>query len=232
MIFYPKIKNLYRRQDWRDINKQPKQRALIEGEYCCDEFEAIDIWTVTEKVDGINVRIIFNRTSPHMLSFGGGSNNAQFPSFLFTYLQQEFTQKKLDNVFKESDYVVLFGEGYGSKIQAGQYYNKNVKFILFDVFCSGFWLDRDSVREIAQDLGVQYCKTLVCAEESDEHLVKPYWSKSDIVKFVKSFPLSTLAEVPHVMEGIVARSVPEMLFRNKLPIMFKLKCSDFSKENT
>lgn len=52
---------------------------------------------------------------------------------------------------------------------------------------------------------------------------------SQIVDFVRSKPVSHMSEDRTlVMEGIIARSYPLMLFRaHKLPIMFKLKVCDF-----
>ena len=49
------------------------------------------------------------------------------------------------------------------------------------------------------------------------------------IEYVKSKPLSTIAEEPKVIEGIVARSSPLMLFRDGTPIMWKIKVKDFEK---
>ncbi len=55
----------------------------------------------------------------------------------------------------------------------------------------------------------------------------------EVVEYVKSHPISYVAEDRSlVMEGIIARSYPLMLFRQrKVPIMFKLKVRDFPVEN-
>lgn len=222
-MLYPKLHSLYKREgfDFLETGIKPKHGKLLVGEYTCPEFEAIQKWTVTEKVDGTNVRIIFDRTdkregSVHHVTYGGRTDNAQMPTFLLRHLQDSFTFQKMEEVFKESNYTVLFGEGYGPKIQSGGYYRKDASFILFDVYCSGWWLDRDGVRSVADSLNIPHCITLS----------KPYWTKKEIVDYVSSKPDSILAQDKHEMEGVVARSEPLMMFRKGGPIMFKLKCKD------
>jgi len=50
--------------------------------------------------------------------------------------------------------VILFGEGYGGKIQNGGAYRSDVSFILFDVLIDNIWLRRESVEDIAQAFGI------------------------------------------------------------------------------
>jgi hypothetical protein len=52
-------------------------------------------------------------------------------------------------------------------------------------------------------------------------------SEAEVVEFVKSRPLSRCSEVPQMMEGVVCRSDPLVLFRNGKPMMWKLKCKEF-----
>lgn len=218
---YPKLQSLYKRDgyDFKD-NKGVKVNGgkLIIGEYSCPEFEAVKQWTVTEKVDGMNVRVIFDRNA-ETVEFKGRTDNSLMPPALFKYLNDTFTYEKMAFAFEGSKHVVLYGEGYGGKIQAGNYYTETPKFILFDVFCSGWWLTRDDVKDTAAKLDV-YCVPWLCTLLTDK------WDIRCIYEYVKSQPNSLLAKQSHVMEGIVARSEPLMLFRNGKPLMFKLKCKD------
>jgi hypothetical protein len=60
------------------------------------------------------------------------------PIPLLTHLQNTFTREKMLAVFPDVKKVILFGEGYGPKIQAcGGRYRKDVSFILFDVVIWG-----------------------------------------------------------------------------------------------
>lgn len=232
---YPKINSLYKRYGCgpydeekhryvSDLEKKPRKNAIIEGEYACPEFAAINTWSVTEKVDGTNVRIILDRNNENRISLRGRTDNASFPTFLLDYLQNTFTWEKMDEVFKESSYAILFGEGYGPKIQSGGYYRKDASFILFDAYVSGWWLTLEGVSEVADKLGIERVPLI---DVPRCHRI--VWTTEEIVQYVKMMPVSQIAQVQrNVMEGIVARSEPQMMFRKGGPIMFKLKVKDFT----
>ncbi len=259
---YPKINTLWKREGCgtfdeaqnryvSDLQHKPRKSQIIEGLYACDEFAAIDRWTVTEKVDGTNVRVLFNRTTNDdlnsssdyrqecRLEFRGRTDMAQFPTFLFTYLQKTFTLEAMQAAFPLADSVILFGEGYGPKIQIGDYYRKDVSFMLFDVWIDGWWLDRTRVIEVAEKLLIDWVPRLACKGEDEPDF--DIWTKQEIVDFVKSKPESQFSSEKHLMEGIVARSEPLMMYRKKRilcedplvyadyhdPIMFKLKVKDY-----
>jgi len=205
---YPKINTLWKRE-MGDKNKG----KIIEGDYSKDEFQNIKLWDVTEKIDGTNIRIIFENKT---VTFGGRTDNAQIPATLYQYLQNTFTVPILQTVFPEANIVILFGEGYGSKIhKGGGLYRKNNAFILFDVWVGGWWLTFDSVVDVAKQLKINHV---------------PYIGQMDIetiINFVKSAPNSMISEEPKIIEGIVARSCPLMLFRDGTPLVWKLKVRDF-----
>jgi len=212
---YPKINSLYQRNLDGD-------RSLIMGQFACHEFSTIKNWTIDEKIDGNNIRIILDKT--HVINsvrFGGRTDDAQIPTKLLDYLQDTFTLEKMESIFKDSNYVVLFGEGYGGKIQSGGYYRSDVSFVLFDVYVSGWWLKKEDVMSLAEKLGIAHTPIISKAN--------PYvdWSIDEIVEFVRSKPNSEFSQEKHEMEGIVARSEPQLLFRDGTPVMFKLKCKDF-----
>lgn len=249
---YPKINSLYKREgcgpfdeskkrSMCDLQKKSRHSPIIMGKYACEEFSAINKWSVTEKVDGTNIRICIASTSTPVsdtrpvVRFGGRTDNAQIPTHLLLYLQDTFTREKMGDIFQGSNPVMLFGEGYGAKIQSGGYYRKDSAFILFDVYCDGWWLNRENVADVAEKLGIDHCQNLKCGSND-------FWTTQEIVDYVKSKPKSTIAKVEdRVMEGIVARSEPQMLFRKPplicddpltyanyhVPVMFKLKCKDF-----
>jgi ATP-dependent RNA circularization protein (DNA/RNA ligase family) len=216
---YPKINSLYKRELNRD-------RSLVIGSYSCEEFASINRWIIDEKIDGTNIRIMRNPNGD--LYIGGRTERAQISCNLLSYLNITFNKEILDKVFQEDDYgvcphFILYGEGYGTNIQSGGYYRKDVSFILFDVFMNGWWLQKEDVMIIADKLGIEHTPII-----SKSNLYVD-WTIPEIVEYVKSKPRSIIAQDDHEIEGIIARAHPQMLFRtDKLPIMFKLKCKDFN----
>ena len=96
-----------------------KRKTLIEGEWTLPEFEYLagNAWTFTEKVDGTNIRVIFKDSG---VTFGGRTEDAQIPAKLVERLNERFLPMvaKLGEVFVDGA-AVLYGEGYGAKIQKG-----------------------------------------------------------------------------------------------------------------
>lgn len=228
---YPKINSLWKREGWyfdQDKKKSPDyqkgRQSFIIGDYAQPEFGNAIWWDVEEKIDGTNVRIRFSSTThngttdPHCLELGfsGRTKVAQMPCHLLDYLQKTITKEKMLAVFPDKLNIILFGEGYGPKIQAaGPKYSDEVGFCLFDVWVTGWWLKREDVRKIAADLGLTTPTNLGLMDEGA------------IYEFVKSHPLSRFSKTPQIMEGIVARAAPLVLFRDQTPLMWKLKCKEF-----
>lgn len=223
---YPKINSLWKRQGWyfdedkkKSPNYQKGRQSFIIGDYAQPEFGNIKKWSVDEKIDGTNIRIIYQDGK---VRFGGRTKDSQIPCHLFNYLQAKFGDWNLSKIFpcKENEpysFAIIYGEGYGPKIQAcGGNYRNDPGLIVFDVYCSGWWLKRESVMEIAHSLGVSMVPQLGIMTEEQ------------IIEFVKSKPLSKCSNIPQMMEGVVCRPEPLMLYRDKEPIIWKLKCKEFN----
>lgn len=222
---YPKINSLWKREGWnfeeekkRDSTYQKGGKNFIEGAYSLLEFAQIKEWRVEEKIDGTNIRIFYQEGK---VRFGGRTSNAQIPCELLNYLQETFTETLLDTIFPIDEKglkpsIILFGEGYGPKIQAGGgNYRKDPGFMLFDIIIGRWWLTRESVFEIASKLGVPFPPQIGMLTEQQ------------IVSYVKTNPQSLCSRIPQVMEGVICRTDPLLLLRNGLPLMWKLKCKDF-----
>jgi ATP-dependent RNA circularization protein (DNA/RNA ligase family) len=206
---YPKINTIWKR------DKSNKFR-IIEGDFSKQEFANILQWHITEKIDGTNIRVSFEND---IIKFDGRTDEAQIPAHLYEALQKTFTVSILQDALNDHPMpkrVILYGEGYGAKIQkGGGLYRNDAGFILFDVWIDGWWLERDSVMDIAEKLKIKYVPEIG---------VMDYKTACDLVK--RSMK-SIVAEEPRTIEGIVARSHPLMLFRDGTPIMWKLKVRDF-----
>lgn len=207
MSEYHKIQTIFK----RDMSN--KNKKLIEGDWTMPEFEylANNIWTFTEKVDGTNIRVIFKDGK---ITFGGRTDDAQIPAQLVTRLNERFLPLADKLVYLFWDGAVLYGEGYGAKIQkGGGNYRPDQDFVLFDVKCGEWWLQRDDVLDVAINFGVD---------------VVPIIGEGTLysaVTHAKRGILSTWG--PFQAEGIVARPKTELKTRSGHRLIAKIKCRDF-----
>lgn len=226
---YPKINSLWKREGWyfeEGKKSNPKyqdgRQSFIIGDYANPEFGSINKWLVDEKIDGTNIRIYFHRRfdnegEPTVL-FHGRTAAADLPKHLLEALEKTFTIEKLSKAFplEPGQKAILYGEGYGPKIQGcGGNYRKDAGFILFDVVVGHWWLKREDVAAIAVNLDIPVVPSFGVLTENE------------IIELVKSKPLSKCSIVPQMIEGVVCRSEPLMLFRNQEPVKWKLKCKEF-----
>ena len=90
---YHKIKNIYE----RDHNT----KKLIEGKFTDETIEFLkdNIWQFTEKVDGTNIRIIWDG---HKVSFAGRTDKAQMPAELSNLLFEWFGGEEMSNYLSKN----------------------------------------------------------------------------------------------------------------------------------
>ena len=195
-------------------------KKFIVGEWTTPELAYLkdQDWVWTEKVDGTNVRVMWNGKD---VIFGGRSDDAQMPIHLVMILDQLFKtiqprQKFADIFGKEECDVVLYGEGCGAKIQkgGGNYNKDSADFVLFDVAVNGLYLERENVEDIAQKFGLKIVPiighgTLPEAIELTKKGFKSQWGD-------------------FIAEGIVARPRVELLSRRGERIITKVKYRDFN----
>lgn len=146
-MLYPKIEPPYKRHiDGPDRNK------IDVGNWYRPEFEVLkDLdWSWTEKVDGTNVRVIWDG---YRVSFGGRGNDAQMPLKLVQALRETLPEELMEQQFHGTA-ATLYGEGHGAGIQGGGNYRKDQGFVLFDVLVEGWWLQRESLQEVACGLQI------------------------------------------------------------------------------
>jgi hypothetical protein len=208
MTEYNKIDTLYKRD-------MEGSKRLLEGEFRnpAVEFLKDNIWQFTEKIDGTNIRVYWDG---HKVQFGGRTESAQIPSHLVNYLNDTFGTSEAEQIFEEKfgeTEVILFGEGYGPKIQNGGAYRSDVSFILFDVLISNNYQSRESVEDIAKAFGIDIVPIIF------EGTIQ------EGVDFVKTHPDSTIGIAK--MEGLVGRPKVEMRDRCGKRVIVKIKWEDF-----
>ena len=211
---YHKIDSLFKRDT---------DGKMLFGEYSCPEFEYLkdNVWWYTEKVDGTNIRIMYQPEVPALggekmvpwISLGGKTDAAQIPAKLVEKLRNLFPVEKFEG-FGEP--MCLYGEGYGAGIQkgGGNYIKDGVDFILFDVKIGDWWLKRDSVEDIAKTLSIPVVPiigggSLFRMEKLCQEGFKSQWGD-------------------FIAEGIVARPDVELQKRGGERVITKLKHKDYN----
>ena len=206
---------------------------IVPGQYTWPEFQAVENWHVTEKIHGQNIRIVCNvqhfdnaPSEYEVVFYGRRGKEGSVNKYLLPRLKKYFTADLFKSAFnlefddEKENYqqqVILYGEGYGDKIQSWHYgLEEEQSFILFDVVVGGIWLTQETVTELAQELGIERVPILYSSETK--------YKAIDLC--VRGFE-SRLCP-GHPAEGVVARSEPLMLHRTRrTPIMWKLKCKDY-----
>lgn len=193
-------------------------KKLIEGDWRNEivEYLANNQWECTEKIDGTNIGIVWDG---HRVSYQGRTERAQIPAHLMNKLIEMFGGETNEELFEQKfgDMpVILFGEGYGAKIQNGGNYRQDVGYILFDVYLpeSDIWLKRDSIEGIAKAFGIDAVPIILTG------------TLQDAIDFVKTKPNSTIGTA--VMEGLVCRPAVEVRDRMGRRVIVKVKVRDFA----
>lgn len=213
MIEYPKIETLYDRDE--------KTHRVIPGKLRLPEFELVSRWLVTEKIDGTNIRVHLHPDGS--VTYGGRTDAAQLHASIVTWLRERLAPARVSAAFEPGMEVLLFGEGYGPKIQkGGGLYRQDVSFRLFDVAVlmdgKPWWLTWANVIDVAKKLGIGHAPTLASAAglELATTLV-------DLASEVASLDGGTGCR----HEGVVCRTDPPLFTRKGQRLMWKLKVRDF-----
>lgn len=213
---YHKIETLYERNmdTFKVDPTQLKNRT----------YSLIKAWQFTEKIDGTNIRAIWQPADvnaageidiPEKLSFGGKTDNAQIHSDLIRYLYDTITAEKMRSVFPDTD-AVIYGEGYGAGIQKGGLYGPTKKFIVFDVLVGGkWWLSWENTCDVAGKLGLE---------------VVPFvgeMSLEEATEMVRTGFKSRLNGGQMPAEGLVGRTAEPLFDKKGHRLIVKLKTKDF-----
>lgn len=211
---YEKIETIYE----RDINGSKK---LIFGNFRDETVRYLqdNDWIWTEKVDGTNIRIYWDG---HRVSFGGRTDNAQIPAPLMTRLEELFGGEANEELFEQAfgeREVILFGEGYGKKIQkvGSAYLSDRVDFILFDVLIGDNYQSRTDVERTASMFNIEVVPIVG---------IGPL---RQAVALMRTHPNSLVAHGRCEMEGLVCRPAIEMRNRCGERVIVKIKWADMKE---
>lgn len=204
---YHKIQTVYMR------NPDDNYKTLMEGIFSLPEFYylANNEWVFTEKIDGTNIRVMFDASK---ITFGAKTDAGEIPPFLLKKLEEMFFPKldEFENAFENG--VCLYGEGYGARIQkGGGNYRQDQSFVLFDVKVGDWWLKRPDVESLAGLLGIEVAPVIRIG------------NLYEMVEMAREGFQSQWGDF--IAEGIVARPSVELKSRNGERIITKIKHKDF-----
>jgi hypothetical protein len=188
-------------------------KTFLFDQYSRPEYEylANNAWLFTEKVDGTNIRIMWDGES---VTFGGKTDNAQLPGQLVINMQKQFLPEKFEMAGLPVG-TCLYGEGYGGKIQkAGATYGPEQRFVLFDVMVGDFWLEREDIEDVGNKVGADVVPQVGMG------------TLYDMVTLVSGGIGSQWGDFK--AEGLVARPTTELVNRYGERVITKLKTKDFA----
>ena len=207
MTEFAKIETLYE----RDLTTFKVDPTKIKNR----TYSLLKEWEWTEKVDGTNIRVIWDPLAG-AVTFGGKTDNAQIHADLIKYLYETVTAAKLLAVFPPPAPVVIYGEGYGAGIQKGGGYRPDKALIVYDVLVDGkWWLSGDNVADVCQRLGLDMVPRLgaMTLEAATE-------------KVRAGFP-SLIPGATCAAEGMVGRPAETLFDKKGRRLIVKLKTKDF-----
>lgn len=202
---YHKIETLYERDE-----KTFKVTGVIRNR----TYSLLKTWHWTEKIDGTNIRAIWNHETGK-LTFGGKTNNAQIHADLVRHLYENLPVENVRAVFPDVP-AVIYGEGYGAGIQKGGDYSATKKFIVFDVLVDGkWWLSWDNVLDVAAKLHLETVPEFgeMPLEQASEMVRAGFQSKLNGGKMKA--------------EGLVGRPLETLFDKKGARLIVKLKTKDF-----
>jgi ATP-dependent RNA circularization protein (DNA/RNA ligase family) len=222
-VYYPKIETIFN----RDL---VTHRVL--DEIRCPEFNLVNKWLITEKLDGMNIRVELNCGGG--VTFCGRTDRADLPAPLLATLRQKLPKELVAGAFDPGTDAILFGEGIGPKIQKGDNLSPVHDFVLFDVLvfngCQAetdkyWWLEWENVQDVAKKLGLQTVPVLGTYVGGLK-----YNDLAQLVNLTSSYASRNGGNINLQQEGVVARTVPQLFNRRGGRVMWKLKNSDFGSK--
>lgn len=203
---YRKIKNVFYSKDFKNWEYSEEVKPFLEQDFYA-----------YEKVDGTNIRIIWDG---YNIEFKGRTDKAEIPKPLLEYLEKTYNNEDFKLLMEEKfgiKQVVIYGEGYGNKIQpeGHLYIDNSVSFIGFDVMVDGVYTLKWDV--ILKELNIPYV------------LWYRLGNIEEIIDFMKYDDIKSKINDKKIIEGFVLRLNLPVYDRDRKPIMFKLKYRELEK---
>lgn len=212
------------------FERDPKTHTLILGKVRNMVHSTIRGWAVTEKIDGMNIRLIitFDGVNLPTAEVRGRSDTAVLPpKGAETVLKSFDAGLWFEKVFKPSllgsgpKVVTLYGELFGEGIQKNPLRLSGLRFRVFDILVGDkFWFGDDEIRSYAAELNFQAVPFLGLVQGLPRNQ-----TELDAITQQKS----RVATEPLLPEGIVARPLIPLFDRYGNRIIWKLAYREFDK---
>lgn len=204
---YQKIETLYK--FYNEIKRFRKEfyNPIVEYLKDCK-------WIGTEKIDGTNVRVLWNG---HNFEFSGRTDKAVLPKELQELLKNTFNydmEVMFEQKFGDKE-VLLFMEGYAGKIQNGAYKGSE-KVIGFDIMVNSIYLDKKVSEQIFEELGIKFVPVI------------EFNNLQECIDFVKNHQ-SSIIQPESQMEGLVCYPAVRLYDHQGNRIIVKIKNKDLKK---
>lgn len=210
-MIYPKINTIFER------NPVNNYKSIILDKYSSPIFSYLkdNDWLWTEKIDGTNIRIQYNKNSREVICQGRTDKSQSNPT-LITNLYKHFSVELFEEIFGTENDVCLYGEGVGPKVHNdSEKYAEIPQIILFDILVGGWWLKFDAVSDIALKLGIKSVPIVTIGnfQKAVEKCLEGY--KSSFGDFIA--------------EGLVGTPLVQLFDNKGNRIITKLKYRDFNE---
>ena len=224
MDLFPKIQSIYKRGE---------RGKFLLGQFATPALAYLAglEWEWTEKVDGTNIRIgmVGDGDGALLYQTGGRTERAEIPKHLASALAaldlaDRLHEMACDNDTDTAQDVVLYGEGYGAKIQkGGGNYREDQSFVLFDVQIGGWWLRRAGVLDVGAKLGLDVVPIVGRGPLVPQSITGPPSAEEAAREGFKS------AWGDFEAEGLVCRPTVQLWDRKGDPVVVKLKTKDYRR---
>ena len=212
---YQKIYNPFIR------DRETKQ--VLHGQWSLPEFEYLqnNEWIFTEKIDGTNIRVLWNNG---VIQFRGKTDEAEIYQPLLDRLHEIFDGK--NNLFEKNfgnSEVCIYGEGYGDRIQkVGKLYadgDYKHNFRVFDIKIGNWWLTMEDIIILCTELGLSLVPVFGVS------------TLNNMISFCSKFPqpISGIGKNCPV-EGYVGTPIVPLNSRNGERVIVKVKYKDFARK--
>lgn len=220
--------------------RNPITHTLELGNPRTEAASLINAWSVTEKVDGMNIRAIFylttddapnkpNPTGALVLEVKGRTDNAILPPGVREAVERQFSEEGRGIIrmawakeLEAGHTVTFYGEAFGEGIQKNPLRLAGKRFRVFDILVADRkWLSDSDVRSLAQGIGFATVPLVGLINRVPRN-------EAELNECING-GLSSIATEPVRPEGIVARPLIPLFDTYGNRIIWKLTYREFDK---